>query len=264
MYTQPLAVSQWQRCIITYTSVLFKRISFRSDASFLLCYLSNYYSILLLLVCHSSFWWTFMAIMLSYCYPWSKICQLLTHHGSWFLCDLGHESTGSWDSFACSPCVCVGIEWIHHFPPTIQKPGGRHIGYAKLSLGVSGCVNVCECCPVVDWCSIRVNSPTLCPVLPGLDPDQSLLKICKFSHKSISEVRHWYWAEFHFIPKVFSEVEVRDLCRPLKFFECVPILCNICKIIGQGSLLNGSSWVLWIDFFSCPKVVLPSLIRKHL
>ncbi len=44
-----------------------------------------------------------------------------------------------------------------------------------------------------------------------------------FSHKSICEVRHWCWAirpgSFQFIPKVFDGVEVRALCRPVKFFH---------------------------------------------
>ena len=47
-----------------------------------------------------------------------------------------------------------------------------------------------------------------------------------FSHKSISEVRHWCWtimpgsqSVFQFIPKVFDGVEVRALCRPVKFFH---------------------------------------------
>lgn len=47
---------------------------------------------------------------------------------------------------------------------------------------------------------------------------------CPFSHKSISEVGHWCQVkmlaaqfEFHFLPKVFNRVEVRALCRPLKF-----------------------------------------------
>jgi hypothetical protein len=47
-----------------------------------------------------------------------------------------------------------------------------------------------------------------------------------FSNKSISEVGHWCWAirtglqsAFQFIPKVFDVVEVRALCRPVKFFH---------------------------------------------
>jgi hypothetical protein len=47
-----------------------------------------------------------------------------------------------------------------------------------------------------------------------------------FSHKSISEVRHWCWAirpgsqsAFKLFPKVFDEDEVRALCRPVKFFH---------------------------------------------
>ena len=43
---------------------------------------------------------------------------------------------------------------------------------------------------------------------------------------SISEVRHWCWAirpgshsAFQFIPKVFDGVEVRSLCRSVKFFH---------------------------------------------
>ena len=47
-----------------------------------------------------------------------------------------------------------------------------------------------------------------------------------FSHKSITEVGHWCWAirsgtqsAFQFILKVFDGVEVRALCRPIKFFH---------------------------------------------
>jgi hypothetical protein len=47
-----------------------------------------------------------------------------------------------------------------------------------------------------------------------------------FSNKSISEVGHWCWAirpssqsAFQFIQKVFDGVEVRALCRPVKFFH---------------------------------------------
>ena len=47
-----------------------------------------------------------------------------------------------------------------------------------------------------------------------------------FSHKSISEVRHLFWAirpgsqsEFQLISKVFDEVEVRALYRPVKVFH---------------------------------------------
>jgi hypothetical protein len=47
-----------------------------------------------------------------------------------------------------------------------------------------------------------------------------------FSHKSISEVRHWCWAirpgsqlAFQLIQKVFNGVEVRALCRPVKFLH---------------------------------------------
>ena len=47
-----------------------------------------------------------------------------------------------------------------------------------------------------------------------------------FSHKSISEVVHRFWAirsglqsAFQFIPQVFNGVEVRALSRPVKFFH---------------------------------------------
>jgi hypothetical protein len=44
-----------------------------------------------------------------------------------------------------------------------------------------------------------------------------------FSHSSISEVGHWCWtgsqSAFQIIPKVFIGVEVRALCRPVKFFH---------------------------------------------
>ena len=47
-----------------------------------------------------------------------------------------------------------------------------------------------------------------------------------FSHKIISEVGHLCWAiragsqsAFHFIPEVFDGFEVRDLCRPFKFYH---------------------------------------------
>ena len=47
-----------------------------------------------------------------------------------------------------------------------------------------------------------------------------------FSHTSISEVCHWCWAirpdsqsAFQFIPKVLYRVEIRVLCRPVKFFH---------------------------------------------
>ncbi len=45
-----------------------------------------------------------------------------------------------------------------------------------------------------------------------------------FSHKSIIEVHHWCWlmrsgSQSVFIPKVLDGVEVRALCRPIKFFH---------------------------------------------
>ena len=47
-----------------------------------------------------------------------------------------------------------------------------------------------------------------------------------FSHKSICEVGHGCWAikagsqsTFQFIPKMFDGVEVRAMCRPVKFFH---------------------------------------------
>ena len=56
------------------------------------------------------------------------------------------------------------------------------------------------------------------------------------SATSISEVGHWCWAfrpgsqsAFQFIPKVFDGVEVRALCRPVKFFHThldKPLLCG--------------------------------------
>ena len=48
----------------------------------------------------------------------------------------------------------------------------------------------------------------------------------QFIRNSISEVGHWFWpicpgvqSAFQFIPKVFGGVEVRALCRPVKFFH---------------------------------------------
>jgi hypothetical protein len=50
--------------------------------------------------------------------------------------------------------------------------------------------------------------------------------LLSFSHDSISEVRHWCWrirpgsqSVFQFMSKVFDFVEVRALCRPVKFFH---------------------------------------------
>jgi hypothetical protein len=47
-----------------------------------------------------------------------------------------------------------------------------------------------------------------------------------FSHKGISEVGHGCWtirpgsqSAFQFIPKVFDGVEIKALCRPVKFFH---------------------------------------------
>lgn len=52
------------------------------------------------------------------------------------------------------------------------------------------------------------------------------LWICSFSHRSISEIRHWCWVRrpgvqstFHFISKVFSGIEVRILCRWLEIIH---------------------------------------------
>jgi hypothetical protein len=50
--------------------------------------------------------------------------------------------------------------------------------------------------------------------------------LLSFSHNSISEVEHWCWTfrpglqlAFQIILKVFHGVEVRALCRPVKFFH---------------------------------------------
>jgi hypothetical protein len=47
-----------------------------------------------------------------------------------------------------------------------------------------------------------------------------------FSHKSIIADRRWFWvirpgsqSAFQFIPKLMDAVEVRALCRPVKFFH---------------------------------------------
>ena len=51
---------------------------------------------------------------------------------------------------------------------------------------------------------------------------------CCHSATRISEAGHWWWvirpglqSAFQFIPKVFDGVEVRALCRPVKFFHTV-------------------------------------------
>ena len=62
-----------------------------------------------------------------------------------------------------------------------------------------------------------------------------------FSHRSISEVGHWCWAirpgsqsAFQFIPKVFDGVEVRALCRPVKFFHTdKPFLYGL-RLVHEG------------------------------
>ena len=64
----------------------------------------------------------------------------------------------------------------------------------------------------------------------GKASNQMLEQCCRnwlpFSHKSISEVGHGCWPiwpgsqfAFQLIPKVFDGVEVRALCRPVKFFH---------------------------------------------
>jgi hypothetical protein len=42
------------------------------------------------------------------------------------------------------------------------------------------------------------------------------MELLPFSHRSISEIGH---LAFQFIPKVFDWVEVRTLCRLIKFFH---------------------------------------------
>lgn len=43
--------------------------------------------------------------------------------------------------------------------------------------------------------------------------------LCLFSHKSISQVRHWCQLEFKFLPKVLSGVGVRAMCSTLKLIR---------------------------------------------
>jgi hypothetical protein len=71
----------------------------------------------------------------------------------------------------------------------------------------------------------------------------TLLRGLPFSHKSISEVGHWCWAispglqsAFQFFPKVLDGVEVRALCRLVKFFHTEAQYHIECHCINIPSL----------------------------
>jgi hypothetical protein len=106
------------------------------------------------------------------------------------------------------------------------------------------------------WVFIWSWSPLCCWESFPLDIGAPLLGL-PFSHKSISEVGHWCWAirpssqsAFQFIPKVFDAVEVRALCRGVKFFytdfkQTISVWTSLC---GWGHCHNETGKVLQHTF----------------
>lgn len=65
------------------------------------------------------------------------------------------------------------------------------------------------------------------PRVSGLPPDVGTCgrDLLPFRHKSFTKIQQQCWvigsgsqSAFQFIPKVWDEVEIRTLCRPVKFF----------------------------------------------
>jgi hypothetical protein len=71
--------------------------------------------------------------------------------------------------------------------------------------------------------------------------------ILPFSHKSISDVGRLglaRWSAFKFIEKVFDGVEVRTLCRPVKFFHAdlnKPFLYGP-RFVHRGIVMLKQEW----------------------
>lgn len=71
--------------------------------------------------------------------------------------------------FTRSPFVCLGFLRVLQLP----KPAGKLIHYDRLPLGVNDCVDVCVCCPVMDWHPTRGVFSHLVPSALGIDSEPS-------------------------------------------------------------------------------------------
>ena len=99
-----------------------------------------------------------------------------------------------------------------------------------------------------------------------------MLKHCcvdllSFSLKSISEVGHRCWeirpgsqSAFQFIVKVFDVVEVRALCRPVKFFHMIStnhFCMDLTLCTGGIAMLNQE--MAFLKLFITPENMFPLL-----
>lgn len=83
---------------------------------------------------------------------------------------------------------------------------------------------------IILWKSHTIATPCVCRDL------------CPFSQKSISEHRCWMrrcgaQLSSPFIPKVLNRVEVRVLCRPLKFFHKSLLIMSLCTPLMHRNIV---------------------------